>query len=888
MSDTQHEFLIYTLSFAADKPTIDIYIATHANMQGEIAIVKKIPLFLLSTKKYSHLANLDRAILYLLKSNQYIQGQMGATIIEKLCHSGRFFTQDLQPITCQTHTPKLFFIQDGNALRIQFDIQYEHVLPTTPLFLYRQNALLEISSLSFDDFVLLDSKLNLHEAINIYHKFRKTLHITPPQGYKTTTIDTPPKAKLTLQANKYIQLSFMYDNYEIKPYPFEKVTIKDTFNGEVNIIRDNEYEHSVIKQISAYGFKDLENTFIAEDLIVWKRFLDDIDSLQQSYIVEFVDFDLSFEEVSGFSVDTVKQNDWFSLAFEINIGTQQYPLLPILVPILNNIESLDELSDTITLQYAPHKYVTLNTSEIRPMLETIFELLDKVNGDRLKIAKYDAHLLNFDEHIQWKDTDELKQLARKLKNYQGIQPINQPKGLMVELRDYQKFGVGWLMFLREFGFGGILADDMGLGKTIQTLSLLLLLKQQNKLNAPCLVVVPTSLLGNWKAEVEKFAPSLSYISIYGKDRHKHFKQISNYDIVFTTYTLVTRDYEKYTDEFEYIILDEAQKIKNPNTKSTQIIKKLKAKHKLALSGTPIENNLSELWSIFSFVMPGFLGSLQTFKKVFQTPIQKYHDYHKQQLLHKKISPFVLRRTKEKVLSQLPKKIEIIKYAEFSEEEIKLYESIRVMMNKQVRDAIAKNSLAKSQIIVLDALLKLRQICCHPQLLDISTAKKTKSSAKLELFLELIDELLSEGRKVLVFSQFTSMIDIIKREFDQRKIKYSVLTGKTTNRDEVIHQFKSHQTDVFLISLKAGGIGLNLTEADTVIHYDPWWNLAAQNQATDRSHRLGQDKNVFVYKLVVKNSIEEKILQLQQTKAKLVEIYDNSTIDTQSLLELLQD
>jgi len=423
--------------------------------------------------------------------------------------------------------------------------------------------------------------------------------------------------------------------------------------------------------------------------------------------------------------------------------------------------------------------------------------------------------------------------------------------------------------LHEFKFGGILADDMGLGKTIQTLAFLQVLKERGDLKKPSLVIMPTSLIGNWKNEIKKFTENLTFLELYGVDRASKFSEIKNYDIILTTYSLAQRDEEKYKKEnFTYIILDEAQKIKNPNTKLAVAIKTFKSEHKLALSGTPIENHLGELWSIFDFLMGGFLDNLKTFKSFFQTPIEKEFDMTRRELLNKKIAPFILRRTKDEVVDELPAKTVIVKRASFDDKQAKLYENIRITMETKVREAIKGKGLSRSHITILDALLKLRQVCCDPQLLKLEAAKKVKESAKLEMFLELIETLHAEGKKVLVFSQFTSMLTIMERAIKKRKINYTKLTGATRKREEAIEKFTKGDASIFLISLKAGGVGLNLVEADTVIHYDPWWNPAVENQATDRAYRIGQDKAVFVYKLIVENSIEEKILQLQERKSSL--------------------
>ena len=883
----QENFLIYLL----DEDKIEVFY-TKYKKDGDIAKGRNLSVSSALSFKYQEiLTPQDKEILELLSINNHLKGSLGALIIKNLCKTDRFYTSDLELIECKEKDVEVSLNKIDEIYKLVINV--DNIFETEPIYSKEDNILYKLKTkLNYHQLLNLINSPDIpkEDIISVYKNLRKFVKITPPENYEIKTLQAIPKPKITLQANRYIQLSFMYDKYEIKPYPFHEIAIKDIQSGEIHIIRNNEFERNIIEEIKKYGFKDLENTFIAEDILNWKSFLEDIEKFKEDgYIIEFVDFNMEFVEESEIMVESEDKNQWFSLSFEVKIGKKKYPLLPIIVPILQKIESLEELPKKITLPYDNGKYITFDTEEIKPILSTIFELIDKINKNSIQIAPYEAHLIDFDEEVKWKGKKELLKLSKKLKNFEGIKEITPPKGLTITLRDYQRFGLNWLMFLKEFRFGGILADDMGLGKTIQTLSMILRIKESRKLKKPVLIIVPTSLLGNWKAEIEKFTPPLKYISVYGNERGAKFREMMKYDIIFTTYNLIVRDFDIYKKEdFEYIILDEAQKIKNPNSKATQTIKKLTSNYKLALSGTPIENHLGELWSIFSFIMPGFLGSLKTFKQAFQNPIERDRDYQKQKLLNKKIHPFILRRTKEKVLSELPEKVEIIKYAEFDEKEVKLYESIRVIMDKKVRDAITKNGLAKSQIIVLDALLKLRQVCCHPKLLKVEEAKKLNHSSKLDMFLELMDELLAEGRKILVFSQFTSMIDIMKEELDNLNINYSTLTGSTKDRDEVINEFKSGKTNVFLISLKAGGVGLNLTEADTVIHYDPWWNIAAQNQATDRAYRIGQDKNVFVYKLVVRNSIEEKILELQNKKAKLTQIYEeNEKVETNELLELLK-
>ncbi|MBD3840780.1 MAG: DEAD/DEAH box helicase, partial [Campylobacterales bacterium] len=391
-----------------------------------------------------------------------------------------------------------------------------------------------------------------------------------------------------------------------------------------------------------------------------------------------------------------------------------------------------------------------------------------------------------------------------------------------------------------------------------------------------------------------FSTDLSVLSLHGSDRATRFDMIDQYDVYLTTYNLIARDYEIFKKRsFSYIILDEAQRIKNPRTKMAQVIRSLQSDHKLALSGTPIENHLGELWSLFHFLMPGFLGNQTYFRQTYQNPIEIDNNKIVQEQLNYRIKPFMLRRTKEQVVLELPEKSEIIKYTQFDSKQAKLYETIRLTMEKKVQEAIESKGLNKSHITILDALLKLRQVCCDPSLLKIDHALKVKESAKLELFMDLVTELVSEGKKILVFSQFTSMLAILEKALSQAKINSIKLTGNTKNREAVINAFKNEPIDIFLISLKAGGVGLNLVEADTVIHYDPWWNPAVENQATDRAYRIGQTKAVFVYKLIVENSIEQKILQLQQKKQSLQNrVFEQNADDKdifsgQELLDLLK-
>ena len=468
-------------------------------------------------------------------------------------------------------------------------------------------------------------------------------------------------------------------------------------------------------------------------------------------------------------------------------------------------------------------------------------------------------------------TRALAALGRGLREINGLPEAPVPDTVSAELRPYQTEGYRWLRFLAAHGLHGILADDMGLGKTLQTIAHLAAAAAAQP-GSPSLVVAPTSVVPNWKAEFEKFAPSLKVLVLHGNDRSDHFQFAADADVVVTSYPLLTRDFAELSKlRWHILVLDEAQYIKNPKSATAKNACEIKAAHRVCLSGTPMENHLGELWSLMRFLMPGFLADEKTFSSVFRKPIERDRSSAAQIALNRRVAPLILRRTKDQVAAELPEKTHIIHGIDLNPKQADLYESVRAAMDKRVRDALAAKGLAKSHIIVLDALLKLRQICCHPQLLDNPAARKITESAKLDyLTEELLPTLIEEGRRILLFSQFTSMLALIEEHLETAEIPYLKLTGQTRERAKLVKDFQSGAYPVFLISLKAGGTGLNLTAADTVIHYDPWWNPAAENQATDRAHRIGQTKPVFVHKLVCRGTIEDRILDLQRHKSALVE------------------
>lgn len=449
-----------------------------------------------------------------------------------------------------------------------------------------------------------------------------------------------------------------------------------------------------------------------------------------------------------------------------------------------------------------------------------------------------------------------------------------PPKLNAELRTYQKIGYKWLRTLEQYKMGGILADDMGLGKTIQLLAVILSYVQKNKGNVkPSIIICPSSLALNWYNEIQKFTSTLKALVISGDylERKRKIEEIGKYQVIITSYDSLKRDIDLYKNYcFKYVVADEAQYIKNNNTKNSKAIKTINAETKFALTGTPIENSLSELWSIFDFIMPGYLYKYKKFKELYETPIIKEQNEDVMNKLKKQIEPFVLRRTKGEVLTELPDKTVTILNNEMSEEQYNIYMSYMAQARKEIMSQIDINGFEKSQIKILSLLMRLRQICCHPKLF---LREYEGESSKLNQCIEIIQDAVLGGHKILLFSSYTSMFEIIEEKLKNIGVKYLKLTGQTKvgERIELVDKFNTDENiKVFLISLKAGGTGLNLTGADMVIHYDPWWNLSAENQATDRTYRIGQKRNVQVYKLITKNSIEEKIYELQQKKAKLID------------------
>ncbi len=721
-----------------------------------------------------------------------------------------------------------------------------------------------------------------------------------------------------------LKLNILYDGNEIQLLDDEKIILKDG-KSIIRINRDFEKESKFIETILDYNFElnppglyeaipplqmiaQMKKDHSPNETIArWRNFLetDRFELERQGWQIDVSpSFHLDFiHPLDEWDIDIEQENNWFSLKFDIRLNESdesKLPLLPIISELLTQYD-IETIPEEVLIEHNPGQYIVLPKQKLMPVLELMYELFDTppLGEDTLKLSSFDALVVekldsNDNLNIQWTGDLRIKELGKKLANFKGIKKVVPAKTFNGELRDYQLSGLSWLQFLREFNFNGILADDMGLGKTVQTLTHIQREKVSRRMKSPCLVVAPTSLMSNWKREAKKFTPNLKVHISQGIERHDHWGELEKFDLILTTYPLIMRDFEFLSDiNFYIIVLDEAQNIKNAKSKTSKGIKALTSQHKLALTGTPMENHLGELWSVYDFLMPGFLGNEKGFKSKYQKPIEKDNNRLVAKILSKRIKPFLLRRTKQVVADELPPKTEIIKTVSFEGAQSLLYETIRLSMEKKIQQAIATKGLNRSHITILDALLKLRQVCCDPQLVKLDQARKVKQSAKMDLLMTMLPELVEEGRKILIFSQFTSMLSIIEKAIKKEKLRYTKLTGSTKKRDEVINYFTSGKADIFLISLKAGGVGLNLTEADTVIHYDPWWNPAVENQASDRAHRIGQDKPVFVYKLVVENTLEEKILEMQARKQALADgIYgdnkasDSSKLSAKDLQELL--
>jgi superfamily II DNA or RNA helicase len=573
---------------------------------------------------------------------------------------------------------------------------------------------------------------------------------------------------------------------------------------------------------------------------------------------------------------------WFDLQLGVEIDGEVVDLLPALLDLLDSrarsLAALAIRQRSTALPLGDGRYLAIEPERLRGILTVLNDMYENASGGSgLRFHEMSPLCLEGleeaigENNLVWTREIDQRDRARELARGELDVPAPTPERLLATLRPYQAEGLQWMQTLRAHGAGGIMADDMGLGKTLQTIAHICAEHEARRTTTPCLVVAPTSLVGNWQRELKKFAPHLRVIPFHGPHRHQKRNLLPRAHVVITSYPILIRDLDLFMEtEWHILALDEAQAIKNSRSQAHAACSALDARARLALSGTPVENNLGELRSLFDFLMPGFFGDAESFRRHYRVPIEKMGDEDRLAALRRKISPFILRRLKTQVATELPPKTHIVHSVDITGQQRDLYEGIRMAAHATVRKVVDKKGFAASTVDILGALLKLRQVCCDPRLLGMESAEGIEQSAKTEALFELLEEMLPQGRKVLIFSQFARMLELIGRELTTRGIRHVTLTGQSKDRQAKCDAFQNGEVDVFLISLKAGGTGLNLTRADTVIHFDPWWNPAAQAQATDRAYRIGQKNPVFVYQMVVAGSVEERMLGLQARKQALAD------------------
>ncbi len=744
------------------------------------------------------------------------------------------------------------------------------------------------------------------------------------KGFTVSEEDANKSVVLSLERNlQYapcLVLNFIYGNEEFLPNSTRKQAVQFRHENDTylyrKVKRDIDWENEIQHFLKEVGLLEkngyytlpaldmLENENALYFLINWlNKHKPQLETKQIQLVQEKME-KRYYTGLQQIDVKTKESGDWFDILISVNFGEFNIPFIKLKKFILNDIREFE----------LPNGEIAVLPEEWFARYKGLIPFA-KISGDKLKFEKH--HFLLLQNELQ--GTSE--SLAGRLKKLDFLEKTDfpLPTGLRATLRNYQLEGYNWMHQLYENGFGGCLADDMGLGKTLQTLALLLKLKRKKQgeiINNPLdkgdqlhifaqplaqeenqpasLIVLPTSLVHNWDNEIRKFTPALKVYKHVGIQRKKEVdlaKMIPFYDIVLTTYGTVRNDINILRGlGFFYAVLDESQYIKNPTSKTYKAILQLRAKYRLVLTGTPIENSLSDLWSQMNFLNPGLLGSQAFFQKRFITPIEKLADEKQQEQLQSILKPFILRRKKDEVAKDLPPLTEQVLFCKMADEQEKMYEEEKSIIRNTILENIEKEGLKKSSLIVLQGLTKLRQLANHPSLLDKDSEE---SSGKFDQIMEMIENLVAEKHKVLVFSSFVTHLELVKQYIESNNWRFSMLTGQTTNREKVINEFQDDpENHIFLISLKAGGVGLNLTKADYVFIIDPWWNPAAENQAVSRAHRIGQDKQVFVYRFITENSIEEKIQLLKERKTSLADKFINSNnpfkeITKEEILDLFE-
>ena len=831
------------------------------------------------------LPHFDRETLSLLHQRSYlatvdttipIAAATTAWWVERLARAGRLFMSgadgELQPIAWDDGPPWTFrvaIVSDGPVYRITGAIEREgESLPLTSVTAIASDILIARGRASLFHDGGRSAWLHPLRAsgpVEVPHadaeRFRQALLRAPigdvslPEELGWELVEAGPKPLLSLRhdawsSELHAELFFTYGEWRVSARSAEA----QTTIGRKLIRRDRQREEGYRGRLGALG--------VIATFDGYRVRLQQLEELARTLTAEKWQLEIDSSPVrvtDDFDVEISSGIDWFDLEVHASFGDVRLAL-PELLAAAEAKRSLLRLSDG-SFGIVPSSW----TEALTPVIE-----LGKIQGEAVRFRNAQALLIDALLRTNPRTADvHFEDLRAKLSSA-SPEPRQEPPTLQATLRPYQRAGLGWLEFLRTTGLGGVLADDMGLGKTVQTLALLESIRPAR----PSLVVAPRSLLFNWAAEARKFAPQLKVLEHHGSDRDKNV--FDDCDLVLTTYATMRLDITRLAEtEFEYVILDEAQAIKNASSQVAKASRLLRGRHRLALSGTPIENHLGELWSLFEFLNPGLLGSVRSFNRTFAA---KTAPPERREALARALRPLILRRTKEQVAPELPERTEQTLYCELEGKQKEQYDQLRDHYRDLLLGRIAKGGIEKSRMQILEALLRLRQAACHPALID---AESDAASAKSELLLDELRDVIASGHRALVFSQFTSFLDIVRRSLDAEHVDYLYLDGRTRDRQSLVESFQRPDgPPLFLISLKAGGLGLNLTNADYIFLLDPWWNPAVEAQAIDRAHRIGRTNPVVAYRLIARDTVEEKILELQARKRELAESIiseDNSVL-----------
>lgn len=881
------------------------------------------PADVLSGDSHGVLAPADRDLLYEMADLGYrpqqglaLDGILGAALLARMVNSGRCRHGGSDGPLLRRGSPRAptlrwrLHADSGQfGLRLDTEPPATAVMPFTPPW-YVDAARGEVGPVAtalpraLSEELLVAPELDAATAAAAVERLRELLApfevrvARPPRVRELRDSPCLPVLALTAAADGQgvALLHYEYDGVRIDPRQATERTVVGGDEGFVVVTRALEQEQQAARLLATLGLvldggeppgaRAASCWTPHHSRSTWPQFL--IDALAvlraEGWQLRFeADFPLRVLELDCWLVQPHPGAD--GATFEVELALAGTPRARgLLAAVATVLQQLDG-SDLSTRRAGEHLALVLADGHVLPAPPARLQLLRGVLGDlgadlealaggaRLRVSRFQAAtLLELDapQHgLRFAGPSELLDLGKRIAAFSGIRELPAPPGLGVALRGYQRQALGWLAFLADIGSGGCLADDMGLGKTVQALAHLLGEKLAGRADRPSLVVAPTSVLGNWVREAERVAPQLRVLLLHGPRRHASFEEIAAHDLCITSYALLPRDEARLSAQpFHLVILDEAQNIKNPRTRAAVVTRRIQARRTLALTGTPMENHLGELWALFSVLVPGLLGSEEGFRRQFRRPIERDHDEESGRALARRLAPFMLRRTKAAVAPELPPRTDILHTVHLGASQARIYERVRQEMEARLQRLLQRGSIEDARVEVLSALLRLRQVCCDPRL--IGETGDRRASAKLDVLMELVPTLLEEGRRILLFSQFTSMLALIEQALVQEGVTLLKLTGESRDRQSLVDRFQAGEAPVFLVSLKAGGTGLNLTAADTVIHYDPWWNPAAQAQASDRAHRIGQTQPVFVHKLLTAGTVEERIHALQASKQRLAD------------------